>query len=105
SITDNPAAREFQGTPLLGGYQVDEEGVKAGSTAVVQHGILKALLHTRALLPGTTQSTANKRGMFPSPSNLIVSAEKTMTAAELKAELIRRAKQRGNEFGIVVRRI
>ena len=105
SITDSPAAREFQGKPLLGGYTVDEEGVKAGSTSLVEKGVLKTLLHTRALLPGTTQSTASRRGPFPMPSNLIVAAGKTMNAEQLKAELIRLVKQRGAEFGIVVRRV
>jgi hypothetical protein len=84
---------------------VDDEGVKAASHTVVQNGILKTLLHSRALLPGTTQSTASKRGMFPSPSNLLLSASKTMTAAELKADLIRRVKDRGADFGIQVRRV
>lgn len=105
SITDNPAAVAFQGKPLLGGYQVDDEGVKAGPTTVVQNGILKTLLHSRALLPGTTLSTASKHGFTLSPSNLTVSASKTMTATELKADLIRIVKQRGIEFGILVRRI
>jgi predicted Zn-dependent protease len=105
SITDNASAVDFQDKPLFGGYQLDDEGVKAAPVTLVQNGILKTLLHSRALLPGTTQSTASKRGMYPSPSNLMISASKAMPPEQLKAELIRMAKQRGNEFGIVVRRV
>jgi hypothetical protein len=71
----------------------------------VQNGILKTLLHSGVLLPNTTGSSASKRGMFPSPSNLIVSSAKIMSAAELKADLLRLAKQRGNEYAITVRRV
>jgi hypothetical protein len=105
TITDDPSVQDFHGQPLFGGYQFDDEGVKASPHVIVQNGILKLLLHSRALLPGTTQSTASKRGMYPSPTNLIVSASRTMTADQLKADFLRRIADRGLPFGIVVRRI
>jgi PmbA/TldA metallopeptidase C-terminal domain len=105
TITDNPSAKEFHGQPLMGSYQVDEEGVKAGSTVVVDQGVLKVLLHTRSLVPGTTQSTASRRGMGTTPSNLVFTASKSMPSDQLKAELIRLIKQRNKEFGISVRRM
>ena len=66
---------------------------------------LKTLLHTRALIPDTTQSTASRRGTGPMPSNLVLTAEKGLPADQLKAELFRQTKLRGKEFGIVVRRM
>src|SRR5260221_10118554 len=85
SITDNAAAREFQGKPLFGGYQVDEDGVKARPTLLVDKGILKTLLHTRALIHGTTQSSGSRRGPGAAPSNLIVTANKSLSSEQLKA--------------------
>jgi hypothetical protein len=105
SLKDAPAAREFHGQPLFGGYQVDDDGVKAGETDLVDKGILKTLLHSRALIPNTTHSTASRRGPGATPSNLLFTAEKPMTAEQLKAELIRMVKQRSLEYGILVRRI
>jgi predicted Zn-dependent protease len=105
SLTDNAAAREFQGKPLLGGYQVDEDGVKARPTLLVDNGILQTLLHTRALIHGTTQSSGSRRGPGAAPSNLIVTANKSLSSEQLKAELIRLVKQRNKEYGIVVRRL
>jgi predicted Zn-dependent protease len=105
SLTDNPTAREIQGKALFGGYPVDDEGVQPSPTVLVDKGILKTLLHTRALIPGTTRSTGSKRGNTPMPSNLVVASEKSLSAGDLKADLLRRAQQRGNEFGIVVRRM
>ena len=43
--------------------------------------------------------------MYPSPTNLIVSASRSMTADQLKADFLRRIADRGLPFGIVVRRI
>ena len=105
SLKDVPSARDFHGGPLFGSYQVDEDGVKAGETALVDKGILQTLLHTRALIPDTTHSTASRRSNTAMPSNLIFSAEKTMTDEQLKSELIRVIGQRHKEYGILVRRM
>ena len=105
SVVDNPALHEFHGQPLLGGYQVDEDGVKAGPTQLIDGGILKTLLHTRALISGTTASTGSRRGAGPLPSNLLITSEKGLPPAQLKAELLRMAKQRGNDYGVAIRRI
>lgn len=68
-------------------------------------GILQTMLRTRALIRGTTQSSGSRRGPGPTPSNLIVTTSKSLSTEELKAELIRLVKQRGKEYGILVRRL
>jgi predicted Zn-dependent protease len=105
TLKDAPATRVFRGTPLFGSYQVDDDGVKTGETVLVDKGILQTLLHTRALIPDTTHSTASRRSTGAMPSNLLFSAEKSMTEEQLKAELIRLAAQRHKEYGILVRRM
>jgi hypothetical protein len=105
SVADNPTLREFHGAPLFGGYQVDEDGVKGQATQLISNGILKTLLHTRALIPGTTASTGSHRGRGPMPSNLLLSSEKGLPEAQLRGELLRIAKQRGLDYGVVIRRI
>ena len=101
TITDDPSVHDFHGQPLFGGYQFDDEGVKASPHVIVQTNS-EAPSSLARLLPGTTQSTASKRGMYPSPTNLIVSASRTMTADQLKADFLRRIADRGLPFGIVV---
>lgn len=105
TVTDDPSAREFRKQPLFGGYDVDDDGVTPHPTVLVDKGILKTLVHTRALIPGTTRSTANRRGNGPMPSNLLITSDKSRTPEELRAELLRMTKQRGNDFGIVVKRM
>jgi PmbA/TldA metallopeptidase C-terminal domain len=79
--------------------------VKAGSTTVIEQGVLKTLLHSRALIPGVTKSTASRRGPGAMPSNLFFTASKAMTADQLKEEMLRIVKQRNKEYGVVVRRM
>ena len=57
------------------------------------------------MIPGTTASTASRRGTGPSPSNLLFFADKGLPPDRLKAELIRVAQQRGKEYGIMAQRI
>jgi hypothetical protein len=105
ALKDAPATRDFRGMPLFGSYRVDDDGVKAGETVLVDKGFLQTLLHTRALIPDTTHSTANRRSTGAMPSNLLFSTEKQMTEEQLKVELIRMASQRHKEYGILVRRM
>jgi predicted Zn-dependent protease len=105
SLKDAPALRDYNGQPLFGGYQVDDDGVKAGETSVVDRGILQTLLHSRSLIANTTHSTANRRAAGVMASNLVFTAEKPMSSEQLKNELIRMVKQRNKEYGILVRRM
>ncbi|MEQ1473557.1 MAG: metallopeptidase TldD-related protein, partial [Candidatus Acidiferrum sp.] len=41
TVVDDPSAKEFQGTPLLGAYSVDDEGVRAQKITLVENGALK----------------------------------------------------------------
>jgi predicted Zn-dependent protease len=105
SVKDNPSIDVFAGKPLLGGYKVDYEGVKPGETVVIDHGLLKALLSTRSPSRGITHSTANRRGSGAAPSNLIVSSSESVTADALRKKLLELVKQRGKDYGIIVRQI
>jgi hypothetical protein len=103
-VTDDPRPREFRGTPLLGGLAVDDDGVVPRETRLVERGVLKALLASRVPARGAPRSTGSRRGWGPAPSNLLVAAGRSASEAELRRELLRRAKARGLEYGLVVRR-
>src|SRR5260370_785021 len=51
SLVDDPAAKAYQGQPLLGGYEADEEGERGERVAIVENGILKNLLLSRPARP------------------------------------------------------
>jgi PmbA/TldA metallopeptidase C-terminal domain len=105
SVTDQPTISEFARTRLIGGSKVDDDGVPSRETRLVEKGYLKTLLATRVPTPGITKSTGSRYGSGPRPTNLIVSVESGRSDQELKDELLRLTKARGNEFGVVIRRI
>jgi hypothetical protein len=105
SVSDNPLIADYRSTRLLGASPVDDDAVKTRETRLIEHGVLKTLLATRVPVQAVPQSTGSRRGWGPAPSNLFVISEKTLSGAELRQELLRRAQDRGLDYGIVVRRI
>jgi hypothetical protein len=105
TVTDDPTLSSYQGQPLLGAASVDDDGVRARRTALVENGVLKALLTTRNPVPGVAESTGSRRGASAAPSNVLVTVEKGLTEEEMKAKLLGIVKQRGKPFGIVVERL
>jgi predicted Zn-dependent protease len=101
---DATATHENEGL-LFGGYKVDEEGVTPRRTNLVEHGILKTLLTSRAPVRGIAASTGNMRELGVAPSNLFVSGDKSSTPEELRKRLVESAKPLGYSYGIVVRRL
>ena len=101
NITDDATA----GPPFLGGYPVDDDGVPARANKVVERGVFKMLLNSRALVGGAERSTGNRRAVGAMPTNVIVSATQSVPAAGLKAKLIAAAKERGLDYGILIRRL
>ena len=104
-VRDDPTLTRHADQLLLGGYGVDDEGVRAQPTQVVERGILKTLLTGRAPVPGVEKSTGNRRSGRVLPSNVVVTADGGLSADGLKQELLLLMKERDAEFGIVVRRL
>lgn len=104
-IEDDPTLESHGDRQLVGGYAVDDQGVKAAPTKLVERGILKTLLADRTPIQGIEKSTGNRRGRFVMPSNLVVSTDDGMTHDELKEELLLLVQDREAEFGILVRRM
>ena len=105
SVIDDPTQSSYQGTPLLGGHTVDDEGVRARPTTLVEKGMLKTLLATRDPVSGMPQSTGSFRTFGAQPSNLIVAVENGKSQQEMTDQLLSLMKQRNKEFGIEVRRV
>jgi predicted Zn-dependent protease len=105
SVSDNPQLAEYKGSKLLGANTIDDDAVKTRETKLVEHGMLKTLLSTRVPVRAVPHSSGSRRGWGPVPSNLFVTSEKSVGASELRNELLRRAKERGLDYAIIVRRV
>ncbi|MGA8168352.1 MAG: metallopeptidase TldD-related protein [Candidatus Acidiferrales bacterium] len=112
SLIDDPSAKDFQGQPLLGGYTIDDEGVRAERVSVVENGILKNLLMSRR--PGPDFSLSNGHGRSalailspPTPvsSNLFFQATDTMNPADLRKKFLDLCRADGQKWCIEVKRM
>ncbi|HUK43562.1 MAG TPA: metallopeptidase TldD-related protein [Candidatus Bathyarchaeia archaeon] len=104
TLVDNPKLETYQGSRLTGTYAVDEDGVPTRVNTVVESGILKLVLNSRTPASGALESTGNHFGITAAPTNLILTASKSASQQELRRMLLERAKARGSDYGVVVRR-
>jgi len=108
TITDDPAAREFQGKPLIGGYSVDDEGVAAQKVTSVENGMLKQLLMSRRPGPDSDKSNGHGRSAFlndakPTMSNLFFTASETVSPADLKKKFLDICRANKQEYCLEVK--
>jgi TldD protein len=108
SLVDDPGAKEYHGTPLLGGYAVDDEGVRAQKVTVVDKGNLKELLMSRRPGPDSETSNGHGRSGFlgdakATMSNLFFNASETVSPGELKKKFLDECRSEKLEYCIVVR--
>src|SRR5213083_2908528 len=93
TLVDDPGAKEFKGTPLIGGYGVDDEGVRGQKVTLVENGAMKGELMSRRPGPDFEQSNGHGRAAFlndakPTMSNLILSSTETLSPADLKKKFL-----------------
>ncbi|MGA3025315.1 MAG: metallopeptidase TldD-related protein [Bryobacteraceae bacterium] len=109
---NDPRQSEWHGSTLLGHYDIDDEGVAAQPTVVVDKGVLKGFLLTRTPVKKGLEAS-NGAARLPGPygaagaglGNLFISASTSTPLAELKNKLIALCQERQKPYGIVVREI
>jgi len=108
SVVDDPTIASFDGKPLLGSYEVDDEGVRAMRVAVVENGKLVNYLLGREPILDFPASNGHGRARLPSnppgPSlgNLLVSSSAAVAPEELKKKLLELCQQRDLPYGYYV---
>ena len=105
SLVDDPTATQADDHLLFARYKIDEEGTAARKTVIVENGVLKTLLTSRAPVRGILQSTANLRSQGVAPSNLFLIPQKVSSPQEIRAQFIDLVKHRGKSYGIAIRRL
>ena len=110
SLIDDPGAKDFQGQPLLGGYSIDAEGVRAQRVSIVEDGILKNLLMSRRPGPDFVLSNGHARSALlsrpePMPSNLFFQASNTLSPADLRKKFLDLCRSDGQKFCLEVKRM
>jgi TldD protein len=111
NVVDDPTKTTAGGQPLLGDYDVDEEGVLAKPLTVVEKGVLKNVMLTRQTVRGFSASNGRARlpggfgGRAAAYSNLLVTASEGLSRDELRRKLLDLCAQRQKPYGIIVRKM
>ncbi len=110
TLVDDPGATEYQGKPLLGGYAVDEEGVRAQKMTLVENGTLKNLLMSRRPGPDSGGSNGHGRSAFlndprPTMSNLLFTSSESVSPAELRKQFLDKCREEKLPYCLVVRQM
>jgi microcin-processing metallopeptidase PmbA/TldD-like protein len=110
TLVDDPSAKEFHGTPLIGGFAVDEEGVPADKVSVAENGVLKELLMSRRPGPDSDKSNGHGRAAFlndakPTMSNLFFSSAETLSPADLKKKFLEECRSEKLPYCLIVRKM
>jgi len=105
SVTDDPTLKSFDGHPLSGHYNYDDEGQQARRVDLIKDGVLETFLMSRLPIASFSSSNGHGRaetGRMPTgrQGNLIVSSTKTVSDKELRQMLIDEAKKQGKPYGL-----
>ncbi|HKI27718.1 MAG TPA: metallopeptidase TldD-related protein [Candidatus Sulfotelmatobacter sp.] len=106
SVYSDPGLKELAGTELVGYYPYDDEGVKARRVTVVDKGILKNFLMSRAPIEGFDHSNGHGRRqqgykVVARQSNLVVESTMHVSRADLKKQLIEQIKAANKPYGLL----
>ena len=100
SVISDPTLATFNGAPLLGHYEIDDEGVRAQRVPVIEKGILVNYLLGREPIRDFPASNGHGRVQIPTGkpephnSNLIVTSSEPVSKDELKKKFMDLCRQR-----------
>jgi predicted Zn-dependent protease len=110
SLVDDPFAKDYKGTPLIGGYSIDEEGVPAQKVSLVEEGKLENLLMSRRPGPDFGKSNGHGRSAFLSDSqatmsNLFFTSSQTVPRDLLRKKFLDACRSEKLNYCLVVRQM
>jgi len=109
SVQDDPTIATWRGKPLLGHYEVDDDGVKAAKVSLIEKGKLLGYDMGREPIRDFPISNGHGRAQYPmnapgaSLGNLILQSSEPLSEDALKAKLIELCKQRDLTYCYLVK--
>lgn len=112
TIKNYSSLDKYNGTPLLGAYTIDAEGVvPPKEVTLVENGIFKAMLNGNIPAVKAPESTGSLRFSLSSrngafnlaPGTIHIKADKGTKPEKMKSALIKAAKEEGLKYAYIVR--
>ena len=108
NIRDNPKLKTFKGKRCIGAYDYDDEGCRGSDTLLIENGLLKGFLNTRAQMSkkgyAPNGHARNKKHQRPISrmAVTIIEGKKTVNYERLKEMLVREINRQRKPFGMIV---
>lgn len=107
SIMDDATLAYFNGEPLRGYYEYDDEGTKARPVTIIENGVLKSFLMSASPVNNFPLSNGHGRGeMGKRPvarmGNTRVIASQTVSYDELEKQLLHEIKKQDKPYGYII---
>lgn len=107
TITADPTMTEFNGEPLRGHYEYDDEGVKARPVTLIENGVLKNFLMQSSPIEGFPASNGHGRKQMGRRAEARMSviratASETVPYEQLEEMLLQEIKRQGKPYGFIV---
>lgn len=105
SVVFDATKQKIGSVDLNGWYEYDDEGVPARPVVLVENGILKTFLMSRAPIQGFASSNGHGRRqpgheIVSRQSNLIVESKKQVSDAQLRQMLLDEVKRQNKPYGL-----
>jgi TldD protein len=104
-VVDDPNVKTFDGKPLFGCYDVDDDGLKGQKVTLVEKGILKTLCMSRVPTRTISHSNGHAKQGGSATSNLFINSDHKLSADALKARLLELGKEEGLKEVYIARRL
>ena len=112
TVVDDPTVADWDTAQLNGHYAFDDEGVAAQRAVLIDQGVLRGFLKSRAPIAGSAKSNGHGRAqgiakpMARMANTMVVGSEdKSVPYEDLKAMLIAEVKRQNKPFGLIIRDI
>jgi hypothetical protein len=107
NVVDDPTQRAIGKRPLAGTIRFDGEGIPTQKVSLVEDGVFKRFLMSRAPRKGFEHSNGHAAatpytGLRAHPMNLIFTSKKSVPDAELRKRALAAAKEQGLKYVLVV---
>ena len=108
TVRDDPTLRAYEDTKCIGSYYYDDEGTKAQNTTLIEEGVLKGFLNTRAPLTKTKYQsngharTAAQQKPMSRMAVTIVEGKEGIPLERLKEKLIKEIRKQKKPYGLIV---
>ncbi|MEO0160838.1 MAG: metallopeptidase TldD-related protein [candidate division WOR-3 bacterium] len=110
---DDPDLKEYNGIPLIGGYAVDEQGVKSEKIELIKEG--KLINFPMSRTPTNKITTSNGHARYWNEiyvpryvgfiSNMVINSHKKLSEEKLVERLKEIARDYGNEYALIITRL